>query len=96
MADLRRAFERGGYADVVTVLNSGNVVFRPTVGSPADPAEAYLPERFVVGVDAIYVWIPDGVSNSTIPVDRWTKRLGVVGTSRNWRTVLRLAELTRG
>ncbi|HKA08810.1 MAG TPA: DUF1697 domain-containing protein [Gemmataceae bacterium] len=38
MADLRAAFERLGYRDVRTLLNSGNVVFTGGRGSPAAAA----------------------------------------------------------
>jgi uncharacterized protein (DUF1697 family) len=38
MADLRSLFEELGFADVRTVLNSGNVVFRMARGSRGNPA----------------------------------------------------------
>jgi len=39
MADLRKLFERLGYEDVKTLLNSGNVVFTVTKKSGADGAK---------------------------------------------------------
>lgn len=44
MADLRALFERLGYADVRTLLNSGNVVFTP---AKADPGAAARIEKAV-------------------------------------------------
>jgi uncharacterized protein (DUF1697 family) len=38
MADLRALLEGLGYTDVVTLLNSGNAVFRATKGTPAQHA----------------------------------------------------------
>jgi len=48
MADLRALFAELGYRDVQTLLNSGNVVFGPSNGSPAETAsriEEALPAR---------------------------------------------------
>jgi len=38
MADLRALFERLGFLDVHTILNSGNVLFSPATKSRAEPA----------------------------------------------------------
>ena len=38
MADLRALLEGLGYTDVVTLLNSGNALFRATTGAPAQHA----------------------------------------------------------
>ena len=51
MADLRKLFERLGYGDVCTLLNSGNVVFTVTkksTGGDADRIEAAIADRLGV------------------------------------------------
>lgn len=154
MADLRGVFTALGYADVQTVLQSGNVVFtadpaqaprrdaieqalvdatgvqasvllvpgadltaiaaaNPLLDISTDPsrafvtflsrrldpaqvapvdAEALAPEVLVVAERAIYQWCPDGSLATKVPT-AWWKQLDQVVTTRNWRTVQRLAEL---
>ena len=41
----------------------------------------------------LYLWLPDGFSNSPMGAWKWGRLLGVEGTNRNWNTVTRLAEL---
>lgn len=41
----------------------------------------------------LYLWLPDGMSNSPMGTWKWGTLLGVDGTNRNWNTVTRLAEL---
>ncbi|MGC5014999.1 DUF1697 domain-containing protein [Streptosporangium sp. DT93] len=60
-------------------------------------ATRYLPEEFRLGDRALYLYLPDGIGRSKLaealakipPAD------GVVATSRNWNTVVKLVELTR-
>jgi len=55
-----------------------------------DP-EAYLPERFAVVGQELYLWCPDGLARSRLAVAPWQRMLGgVIPTSRNWRTVSKL------
>ena len=56
------------------------------------PAE-FEPDVFAVGEREIYVWYPDGVRATRLSNAFWERRLGVVATGRNWRTVTRLLEL---
>jgi uncharacterized protein (DUF1697 family) len=54
MADLRAAFEEAGYAEVATYVQSGNVIFSSTTGSPsavADRLEPLLSARFGFDLD---------------------------------------------
>jgi len=44
----------------------------------------------------LYVDYADGVHGSKLTPAYFARRLGVEGTARNWRTVLALAELSRG
>jgi uncharacterized protein (DUF1697 family) len=58
MPDLKRCLERAGYANVVTVLSSGNVVFDAAAGVP----EAAL-ERAVEA--ALEAGLPRGLTTRT-------------------------------
>ena len=42
----------------------------------------------------LYLWLPDGITNTPLGSWDWDKLLGVPGTARNWRTVTKLAELS--
>ncbi|GAA3731906.1 DUF1697 domain-containing protein [Streptomyces tremellae] len=73
--------------------------------APVDPARladldpgAYLPEEFRLGDRALYLLAPDGVGRSKLAaaLGRPARYPGVVATSRNWNTAVRLMELTRG
>ncbi|MFE6774827.1 DUF1697 domain-containing protein [Streptomyces sp. NPDC057702] len=57
-----------------------------------DPAE-YAPDQFRVGEREIYVHCPEGVRHSRLTQALWEKRLGLVGTARNWNTVSALAAM---
>jgi uncharacterized protein (DUF1697 family) len=60
-----------------------------------DP-ERSPPDRFVVAGREIYVHYPNGSGRSKLSLDYFEKRLGVVGTARNWNTVTRLLEMLDG
>jgi uncharacterized protein (DUF1697 family) len=52
-------------------------------------------ERFALKARVFYLHAPDGVGKSRLAA-RIEGALGVAGTARNWRTVLKLQELARG
>jgi uncharacterized protein (DUF1697 family) len=58
--------------------------------------EAFLPEEFRIGDRALYLYLPDGMGRSKLAEQLARPRLteGLVATTRNWNTVLKLAELT--
>ncbi|MGW0608390.1 DUF1697 domain-containing protein [Streptomyces sp. NPDC002644] len=58
--------------------------------------DAYLPEEFRVGDRALYLYLPDGMGRSRLAEQLAKPRLtkGLVATTRNWNTVLKLAALT--
>ncbi|MGW2842703.1 DUF1697 domain-containing protein [Streptomyces sp. NPDC001493] len=64
--------------------------------APVDPA-AHLPEEFRLGDRALYLYAPDGLGRSGLAVAlaRPAVTKGLVATSRNWNTVVKLVELTR-
>jgi len=53
----------------------------------------YEPERFELHGRELYVWWPDGVHRARLTLPAIERRLGVVGTARNWNTVEKLAAL---
>ncbi|MEV0975591.1 DUF1697 domain-containing protein [Streptomyces sp. NPDC049915] len=62
-----------------------------------DPA-AYAPEEFRLGDRALYLYAPDGLGRSKLAeaLSRPRVNKGVIATSRNWNTVVKLVELTGG
>ena len=62
-----------------------------------DPA-AYAPEEFRLGDRALYLYAPDGLGRSKLAEHLAKPRLtkGLIATTRNWNTVLKLVELTDG
>ncbi|MFB7463237.1 DUF1697 domain-containing protein [Streptomyces sp. NPDC056224] len=60
--------------------------------------EAYLPEEYRLGDRVIYLYTPNGLGRSDLaPVLlRPSVLKGIDATSRNWNTVVKLVELTRG
>jgi uncharacterized protein (DUF1697 family) len=72
----------------------GFVAGTPDPSTAPDPA-ALAPEQLVVGERAVYQWCPDGISKSKVPPAFW-RQVAPLVTVRNWRTVLRLAELVEG
>lgn len=57
---------------------------------------AYLPEEFRLGDRVLYLYAPDGLGRSKLAVHLSKPRLnkGVIATSRNWNTVVKLVEMT--
>lgn len=72
-----------------------SVVFLPEAPDPDVVARldhtAVLPERFAVVGRDVHTWHPEGLQRSRL--DQQLARLAVVGTARNWRTVLRLQQM---
>ncbi|MET9254974.1 DUF1697 domain-containing protein [Streptomyces sp. NPDC003717] len=57
---------------------------------------AFLPEEFRLGDRALYLYAPDGLGRSKLAEALGKPRLtkGLIATTRNWNTVVKLAELT--
>jgi uncharacterized protein (DUF1697 family) len=57
---------------------------------------AFLPEEFRLGDRALYLYAPDGLGRSKLAEALARPRVnkGVIATSRNWNTVVKLMELT--
>ena len=60
-----------------------------------DP-QAFLPEEFRIGDRALYLYVPEGLGRSKLAEVLYKPRLqkGLIATTRNWNTVVKLAELT--
>ncbi|MFJ8648384.1 DUF1697 domain-containing protein [Streptomyces sp. NPDC093546] len=58
---------------------------------------AFLPEEFRLGDRALYLYAPEGLGRSKLAeaLGRPALTKGLVGTTRNWNTVVKLVELTR-
>ena len=157
MPGLRSSLESLGLEDVVTYIQSGNVVFRsrggrarelaagiegriaeafgveavvllrtpaelariaggnPFLRGGADPSKLHAvflsgkptkkaaaqldpqrspPDEFRLVGREIYLHLPNGFGRSKLTVDYFERRLGVVATARNWKTLTKLVELT--
>ncbi|MFI2206260.1 DUF1697 domain-containing protein [Streptomyces sp. NPDC020192] len=57
---------------------------------------AHLPEEFRLGDRCLYLYAPDGLGRSKLAeaLGRTRPTKGLIATSRNWNTVVKLVELT--
>ena len=55
--------------------------------------QKFEPERFRISGEEIFLLYPSGYGRSKVTNALFEKQLGVAATTRNWRTVTRLAEL---
>lgn len=53
------------------------------------------PDRFIVQGSEIYLCVPNGMGKTKLLNTYFEKKLGTCMTARNWRTVLRLYEMTQ-
>ncbi|MCT9075524.1 DUF1697 domain-containing protein [Streptomyces fulvoviolaceus] len=60
--------------------------------------DTYLPEEFRLGDRALYLYAPNGLGRSKLAEHLSKPRVnkGVIATSRNWNTVVKLVEMTGG
>ncbi|MEU1124771.1 DUF1697 domain-containing protein [Streptomyces sp. NPDC005899] len=60
-------------------------------------AAAFRPEEFRLGARVLYLYAPDGLGRSKLAeaLGRPALTRGLVATSRNWNTVVKLVEMTR-
>jgi uncharacterized protein (DUF1697 family) len=59
-------------------------------------AEDFAPDRLRVSGRAVYFHLPAGYGRSNLQNALLERRLGVAATTRNWRTVTKLVELSSG
>lgn len=53
----------------------------------------FSPEKFLIKDNAIYLYCPVGYGNSKLSNNFFESKLKVIATTRNWKTVNKLAEL---
>lgn len=60
-------------------------------------AAAFLPEEFRLGERELYLYAPDGLGRSKLAeaLARPALTKGLIATTRNWNTVVKLVEMTR-
>jgi uncharacterized protein (DUF1697 family) len=58
-------------------------------------AAAYAPEEAAVVGQHLYLYLPSGIGRSKLAADL-ARKSGPSGTTRNWRTVIKLLELADG
>jgi uncharacterized protein (DUF1697 family) len=93
-------------ADVVTADPLGTIASDPAryvvtfLQVPPDPhdvrklrREDFAPEQFTVRGREVYQWCPDGQQDSRLVKALGKAGVTSAGTARNWRTVMRLAEM---
>ncbi|MEW5875535.1 MAG: DUF1697 domain-containing protein, partial [Candidatus Zixiibacteriota bacterium] len=66
----------------------------PKMVAELDPARS-TPDEFIVKGAEIYLHLPNGTARSKLTNQYFDSRLRTVSTLRNWRTVLKLLELTQ-
>ena len=66
----------------------------PALLAKLDPDRS-PPDRFVVRGRIIYLQLPNGAARTKLTAPYFDAALNTVSTFRNWRTVLKLLELTR-
>lgn len=60
-------------------------------------AQRFAPDTFFVSGQDLYLWVPTGFGKSKFPayLDARLKAAGITGTTRNWRTALKLDEMAK-
>ena len=53
----------------------------------------FSPDRFIIADREIYIYCPNGYGNTKITNNFFESKLNVTATSRNWKTVQKLAAL---
>lgn len=64
----------------------------PAAAARALAEQDFGPDQLRIIGTAAYLWCPSGIADSPLPKLAWSK-FGVAVTTRNWNTVLKLAEL---
>ena len=81
-------------------LDQLSVMFLATAPTPASVADLdpqrSPPDEFVVRGREVYLRFPNGQGKSKLTNEYFDRKLETTGTVRNWRTLQKLIELTRG
>jgi uncharacterized protein (DUF1697 family) len=101
---LKRLIDSNPYATEATA--NGALVHAAFLAGPAGKdAEAALAaivakyptrrDRYVLASDAVYFHFPDGAGETKFTGKTLDKAIGVIGTGRNWNTILKLYEMAQ-
>jgi uncharacterized protein (DUF1697 family) len=84
------------FSEVATDDSKALITFVDSMPSAASvarlSAEELAPEQLVLGKDAIYQWLPEGVLATKLPA-RFSKQFGENATARNLRTARKIVAL---
>jgi len=98
-ADLARVLAGSPFVSRSADTTKLHVTFLAGSATPATvdalDGDAFLPDRFAVQGHEVYVSCPGGYGRTKINNAWFERKLGVVATTRNWKTVTQLAELAR-
>ncbi len=96
-ADLARVLERNPFPRAEpSKLHVGFMAAKPVAAVlGALDGEPFLPDEFAVVGSELYLHLPGGMGRTKLP-DYVVRRLKVPTTVRNWNTVTKLVELSRG
>ncbi len=98
--DLQQVIANCPFAEVDLVAEGSRVAVAFLGDQPAASAVAKLaqhvhpPEKLVVMGREVYLHCPDGFGRTKLTNQMIEKKLGTVATARNWKTVLKLCELS--
>lgn len=97
-AELGEAVKRNPYLPMEADTSVLIVAFlaakpRPTKVATLDPDRS-PPDEFAVHGREIYLRLPNGVARTKLTNAYFDSKLGTTSTFRNWRTVVKLVELT--
>ncbi|MDX2474592.1 MAG: DUF1697 domain-containing protein [Candidatus Krumholzibacteria bacterium] len=98
--DLQQVIANCPFAEVDLVAEGSRVAVVFLGDQPAASAVAKLaqhvhpPEKLVVMGREVYLHCPDGFGRTKLTNQMIEKKLGTVATARNWKTVLKLCELS--
>ena len=53
----------------------------------------YPPDRFFISGSEIYIYCPDGFGKTKLYTNFFEKKMGVIGTGRNWKTITTLLDI---
>jgi uncharacterized protein (DUF1697 family) len=102
---LKRLIDSNPYATAAAA--NGALVHAAFLAGPAGKdAEAALAaivtkypgrrDRYTLNHDAVYFHFPDGAGETRFTGKTLDKAIGVIGTGRNWNTILKLYEMAKG
>jgi uncharacterized protein (DUF1697 family) len=95
-AEIRAAIAANPFPEAVSAPTTLHVAFLEEDVDPARlaalPVDRYVPDEIRQGDRVIYLHLPNGAGRSRLALE-FERKLGIVGTARNWNTVTGLLAL---